>query len=135
MAKKDYKGSADIQSAKNKVEEKLCSPRRMPCADIGHPRKARRGRQVAQGLRSGTPDAEHPDNATRVARLVPRKVRADRGKYPPVLRLSTKRAPNPVRKWGPSSIKVKDFNGTPLNGGLEIDRPPLSWLGSLRGSC
>jgi hypothetical protein len=46
-------------------------------ANLGHPRTARRGRHVVWGLRTGTPDAEHPTYTTLVARLVTRSVRAE----------------------------------------------------------
>src|SRR5690242_13391606 len=57
-------------------------PERTPCANLGHPRGARRGRHVVYGLRTGTPDAEHQGYTTPDARLVTREVRAS-GQRPP----------------------------------------------------
>src|SRR3954470_14890733 len=60
-------------------------PGRSPCANVGHPRTARRGRHVVWGLRTGTPDAEHPTYTTVVARLVTRLVRAEDERLPSLI--------------------------------------------------
>src|SRR5712672_3625471 len=59
-----YKGTADIGSARDRQKRSRVLPARSPCADTGHPRAARRGRLVVEGLRTGTPDAESPAYTT-----------------------------------------------------------------------
>ena len=59
-----YKRTAEPRLARGLTKRSPAHPTGAPCADSGHPRAARRGRLVVEGLRTGTPDAESPAHTT-----------------------------------------------------------------------